>query len=315
MGYESILSHQTMLKDEIRTDGYRRALEKVVRKGDRVLDFGCGTGILSFFAARAGASFVFALDETNIVRLAKRIAEDNGFDNIFFYHDDHETFQLDAPVDVLVSEWMGSFVFHEWMLEPLVRLRDRWLKPGGVMVPRRISLKLGLITDASVIGDRDFFTAPYGIDYSVVREWPLYNVLSKTVRSDQVLSFVISLGELDMQCCPGTPPPLSGATTVEVDATIHGLAGWFDAELCEGISFGTGPFDPTTHWSRLVFPLADPLEVRAGTEVRASVIPYRRAEDQATFWQWSVEIDNRRIDMDDFVHQGWLRRELPMGRL
>jgi 2-polyprenyl-3-methyl-5-hydroxy-6-metoxy-1,4-benzoquinol methylase len=45
-----------MLKDEVRTKSYMLAIEQNSHlfKGKTVLDVGCGTGILSMFAARAG---------------------------------------------------------------------------------------------------------------------------------------------------------------------------------------------------------------------------------------------------------------------
>ena len=45
---------------QVRTEAYRRALElnPSLLKGARLLDVGCGTGILSLFAARGGASHV-----------------------------------------------------------------------------------------------------------------------------------------------------------------------------------------------------------------------------------------------------------------
>ena len=46
--------HRLMIQDHARTDAYRRAIEAVAA-GKRVLDVGTGTGILSMFAARAGA--------------------------------------------------------------------------------------------------------------------------------------------------------------------------------------------------------------------------------------------------------------------
>lgn len=52
-----------MLKDEVRTKSYRSAIvnNRHLFKGKIVLDVGCGTGILSMFAARAGAKQVFGV--------------------------------------------------------------------------------------------------------------------------------------------------------------------------------------------------------------------------------------------------------------
>ena len=49
-----------MLKDSVRTGSYRNAIlnNPAIFKGKVVLDVGCGTGILSMFAAKAGASKV-----------------------------------------------------------------------------------------------------------------------------------------------------------------------------------------------------------------------------------------------------------------
>lgn len=42
---------------------------------------------------------------------------------------------LSAQVDVLVSEWMGYALLFETMLDSVLYARDRFLKPGGAMLP------------------------------------------------------------------------------------------------------------------------------------------------------------------------------------
>ena len=38
-------------------------------------------------------------------------------------------------IDVLVSEWMGYCLLYESMLSSVLFARDRWLKPGGAILP------------------------------------------------------------------------------------------------------------------------------------------------------------------------------------
>jgi protein arginine N-methyltransferase 1 len=47
-----------------------------------VLDIGCGTGILSMFAAKAGASRVFGIDCSDIVNQAQEIVRQNNLEDI-----------------------------------------------------------------------------------------------------------------------------------------------------------------------------------------------------------------------------------------
>ena len=46
-----------------------------------------------------------------------------------------EEVQLEEKVDVIVSEWMGFYLFHESMLSSVLVARDRFLVEGGVILP------------------------------------------------------------------------------------------------------------------------------------------------------------------------------------
>ena len=76
--YAEFEVHRTMICDRVRTEAFRRAIDSVVRPGDVVLDVGAGSGILSLFAARAGAARVYAVERTTVAVLAQELAAANG---------------------------------------------------------------------------------------------------------------------------------------------------------------------------------------------------------------------------------------------
>lgn len=53
----------------MRTESYRDCIlgNEAVFKDKVVLDIGCGTGILSMFAAKAGAKLVIGVDQSDII--------------------------------------------------------------------------------------------------------------------------------------------------------------------------------------------------------------------------------------------------------
>lgn len=76
--------HEIMLKDRVRTLAYRSFILHPANaprfQGKVVLDVGCGTGILSMFAAKAGARKVYAVDASNVAYKAMRNIKANGLE-------------------------------------------------------------------------------------------------------------------------------------------------------------------------------------------------------------------------------------------
>ena len=76
-----------MLRDRVRTATYASFIMNTpgLFQDAIVLDVGCGTGILSLFAARAGAKRVIAVDASDIVEKARKIVKINEMDDVITY--------------------------------------------------------------------------------------------------------------------------------------------------------------------------------------------------------------------------------------
>lgn len=117
--YASHDIHQTMISDKVRTLSYGRFLMSPhnahLLRGKTVMDVGCGSGILSLFAARAGAREVIAIDASEVASRAKENIRVNGMDGIITIFKgkveelEEQLVQYRGKVDVIVSEWMVGY--------------------------------------------------------------------------------------------------------------------------------------------------------------------------------------------------------------
>ena len=164
--YAEIEVHRTMICDRVRTDAFRRAIEAVVRPGDVVLDLGAGSGILSAFGP-CGRGAGRPVERTAVAALAEELAVENGIGEIIeVIHGDVADIALPERVDVIVSEWLGGFGIDEGMLVPVIATHDRWLKPGGVMIPRSVTAWAALVHDRHLDETVEFLRGrPYGLRF------------------------------------------------------------------------------------------------------------------------------------------------------
>jgi SAM-dependent methyltransferase len=118
-------------------------------KGKVVLDVGCGSGILSMMAARSGAKQVIGVDNSSVILTAEKIVKENGLEDVVtLIQGKIEEVELPVEkVDVIISEWMGYFLVFESMLDSVIFARDKWLAPGGVVLPDNCSIHVVAITD------------------------------------------------------------------------------------------------------------------------------------------------------------------------
>jgi len=151
--YSHFYIHEEMLKDTTRTRAYQQAIENNPEdfKDKIVMDIGCGTGILSIFAVRAGAKHVYAVENAEIANFAREIVKMNGMeDKITILKGKVEEVELPVKeVDIIISEWMGYFLLYESMLDCVLWARDKYLvKDTGKMLPDRATVYVAAIEDS-----------------------------------------------------------------------------------------------------------------------------------------------------------------------
>ncbi|DAA78255.1 TPA_exp: Uncharacterized protein A8136_4231 [Trichophyton benhamiae CBS 112371] len=269
--------HEEMLKDEVRTRSYRDAIynSKHLFKDKVVLDVGCGTGILSMFAVKAGAKHVIGVDMSSIIGKAREIVEANGMsDKITLLQGKMEEVELPFPkVDIIISEWMGYFLLYESMLDTVLYARDNYLNPNGLIFPDKATIYLGAIEDGDYKEEKiGFWDNVYGFDYSAMKDVALTEPLVDTVELKALVSDPCAIVTLDLYTV--TTADLSFKVpftlTARRDDYIHALIAWFDIDFTachKPVHFSTGPHAKYTHWKQTVFYLRDVLTIRAQESV------------------------------------------------
>ncbi|MFT6269800.1 MAG: hypothetical protein ACJAVV_002627 [Alphaproteobacteria bacterium] len=270
------------------------------------------------FAARAKANKVIAVDRSPFIKNAKDIALANGFENITFYHDDHQSLKLDEKVDVIVSEWMGHCLFYEAMLEPLLAIRDRYLAKGGVMIPAQLSLHVGLVNDEDVLDDLCFLqNSPYGLDFSPIAKVPFHQSDLVALEPESLLDSIADMGAIDMHTITKTDTPrvFTSALIPSEKTKIFALCGWFSAQLSPGVQFGTGPNDIPTHWDQILFPLPEPFAVDPSRELTITLSPQTEQVGKEQFWCWSISNGEKTLTVNEQQLQQQAIVAVPQGKL
>jgi len=270
-----------MLKDTVRTEAYRDSImeNKHLFKGKVVLDVGCGTGILSMFAAKAGAKHVYGIEMAGIYDQAVQIVEKNGLSNVVtLIRGKVEEIVLPVDkVDIIISEWMGYFLLYESMLDTVLYARDKWLAPDGLLFPDKASLFICAIEDRQYRREKiEFWDDVYGFDMSIIKQQALLEPLVDTCAAKQVISdsntilnvdiYSVKKGELDFES--------DFSLKINRDDYLHALVSYFNVEFSKThtkIRFSTGPRAHYTHWKQTVFYLDEPILVHTGDIVSGHI--------------------------------------------
>ncbi|XP_030754160.1 protein arginine N-methyltransferase 1 [Sitophilus oryzae] len=278
--YAHFSIHYDMLNDKVRTESYRDAILKNsdLFKDKTVLDVGCGTGILSMFSAKAGASSVYGIDQSEVVYKAMDIIRENNLqDTIHLIKGQLEKTNLPVErVDIIVSEWMGYFLLFEGMLDSVLYARDTYLTKGGTIVPNKCTISLVGISDPVRYSNLlDFWDDVYGFSMKCMKPDILQEAAIETVPKDKILTESAVVAEIDLMTCSTNVCNFKKDFTLTAlrNGTLTSIAGYFDTifDLPVEVKFSTGPESEKTHWQQTIFYLKDPVELKEGQSINCSI--------------------------------------------
>ncbi|KAJ3413454.1 hypothetical protein HDV05_008023 [Chytridiales sp. JEL 0842] len=267
--YAQFVHQQNMLQDTVRTSLYHTA---IVANGPNmfrnklVMDIGAGSGILSYFAVQAGASKVYAIEASGMAMTQEDLTLTTSakLEDVKFL----------PKVDTLISEPIGVLLVHERMIETYLVARDKYLQPGGSMIPSTGTIFLAPFSDATLWTQtmakvrfweqRNF----YGVDFSPLARDAKEEIFAQPVVGNfdyRILlapscSHHVDFQTISMEGLKDFVIPISW--TMNFTGLIHGIAGWFDIDL-GGFTLSTAPNADRTHWQQVRFVLKEPLAVNA----------------------------------------------------
>jgi hypothetical protein len=300
MAYSSVKAQRPMVLDGVRNAAYAKALQEIITPASVVLDVGAGMGVLGLLAAQAGARRVYLAEPEDVLALAAKTAQAHGWGaRVTCLPGRIEEVELPERVDVIVSVFTGNFLLEEDLLPSLFYARDKYLKPGGALLPSRAVME-AVPVSAPELHQREVaaWSEPHaGLDFSAARSYAANAVCYDKERLAQARYLAAPAPLLELDFYAATDPSCHSETVCVINEAglCHGWAGWFRMEL-GGEWLSTAPHAAPLHWSPAFLPLDPPLPVAAGE--RMSLRLERPVYGE---WSWRVETAQARQQHSTFL--------------
>jgi protein arginine N-methyltransferase 1 len=287
--------HHSMLADELRTTSFLSAIEATVNPGDVVVDIGTGTGVLSVFAAKAGASRVYAIEQEPIIGIAREIASRNGLSDIItFVEGASLEVELPEKADVLITETIGNMALDEGIITWITDARERFLKPEGISIPLDIDVVASLISVPTEYENIERWSQPLlGLDFFPLAHLARNNIHWVDLSRAEFATRPISVFSTDFS---EDAVPMSTVVTVEAikDVNVHGIGVWFRSSLTVDVHITNEAPNSVPSWEHGFLPLDEPVSVRRGQKIEMEI----GSSTNGANWVWRVGSEGMHSTLD-----------------
>jgi len=251
---ELFKGHEKLLTDTARNRAFYSALKRHVTKETSVLDIGSGTGVWAIVAARLGAKHVVAIEQDPLlIGLIKSLAKANGVsERIEAIAGDSRRIALGTKFDIVVSETIGNLAFEEQIVPIMIDARQRLLEPGGVLIPKSVSL---VAAPAHLKSRHKKIPAGIAAEYDIFESLSLNIPVGLSDKSRlKLIGDPQDLARVDLATVNAMPEfaDLTVRWEVEDASKVNCFAVWAEATLAEGISMAG---IQTTSWTPLIYRL------------------------------------------------------------
>ena len=310
--------HRHLLADGVRTGTFVEAVRRAVRPLDVVVDLGTGTGVLAVAAAQAGAGTVIGIERAAIAAQARALAAANDV-QVQVVQGVSDQVSLPRIVDVLVSECLGLAGLGGAMIGAVKRARDRWLKPGGRVIPKRVRALAAPVEDLeahALVRCWDGARVA-GVRLDVLGAHVGHNLYIASFTDRHLLAPPVVVCRTDLQAGPLEQAVSGSATsTTTRPGTMHGWALWFEADLDHDLVLRTGPLDAPTVWQQCFAPVparwveaGTPIGLTLGFRGRHAGLDQQPPDAEGVWIDWDTTVAGEvRHGSTEFSHPSSLRK-------
>ena len=292
--------HETLLKDRLRTRSYWKAIENSVLPSDIIVDIGCGSGVLTFFAAIKGCRKIYAVDDSAIIDCAEETARRNNLHhNIEFVKKDILQFEPQEKIDLLIHEQIGSLIWDEDLLGKVTYIRDNFLKKNGRILPAEIDLYFAPTNYRSRFEESMSFWSrkQYGIDFSNLRRELLFQNFKSAMYPAKISlpdkkTFLCKerlVHTVDLRKATRIPGRIAAEFQLKRNSRLTGICAFFRVRFDENTSFSTGPRKNNTHWGQIFLPCVEETRLRQDSILNFTLFP----EANGSNWKSKFDIQVR----------------------